>query len=197
MQLIPKLATIAKELIVFQRTPNYVLPGRNYLIDEYHRDEIKVQYANKWEHASGHPFGLAMYSTGKTMDNASETEIKSILDCGWEAGGFHYQFETFDDLFTNQRSNDIASDYLRAKIWAIVKDPAKAELLTPKYAFLSKRPPCGHHVSHHVISCSVNCFAASFMNSRGLCGRINTIACSCTIQTTQELTIFNIVLRNV
>ncbi|GAB7352385.1 hypothetical protein MBLNU459_g2819t1 [Dothideomycetes sp. NU459] len=145
VQIIPKLALVAKQLTVFQRTPNYVLPGRNYSIDEDEAASIKKNYDRTWNSASTHPFGLAMTATGKTVkDMADADKVRQVLDAGWETGGFHFQFETFDDLFTNQESNDIASEYVRQKIKAIVKDPSTADLLTPKYPFLSKRPPCGH-----------------------------------------------------
>lgn len=145
VQIIPKLAHVAKELTVFQRTPNYVLPGRNYAIDEDHATEIKQNYDSTWDCASTHPFGLQMKATGNTIENVTDAnKIKQILDAGWESGGFHFQFETLDDLFTSQESNDIASDYLRKKIHAVVHDPETARILSPKYPFLSKRPPCGH-----------------------------------------------------
>lgn len=145
VQIIPKLAHVAKELTVFQRTPNYVLPGRNYVIDEHQAAEIKQNYDATWNRATSHSSGLAMTPSGKMVKDATDPEtIKQILDSGWESGGFHYQFETLDDLFTSKESNDIASEYLRQKIQAVVKDPETAELLSPKYPFLSKRPPCGH-----------------------------------------------------
>ncbi|KAK9422975.1 putative Cyclohexanone monooxygenase [Seiridium unicorne] len=145
VQIIPKLATVAKTLTVFQRTPNYVLPGRNYVIDEYQAAKIKQTYDATWKHAKTHPFGLAMTSRGnKIEDEVDREEVRHVLDSGWETGGFHFQFETFDDIFTNQMSNDLASDYIRQKIQAIVQDPNTAEILSPKYPFLSKRPPCGH-----------------------------------------------------
>jgi cyclohexanone monooxygenase len=145
VQIIPKLALVAKELTVFQRTPNYVLPGRNYAIDEYEAANIKKSYDDTWNYASTHRYGLAMRASGKTVkDVADANKIRQVLDAGWESGGFHFQFETFDDLFTNQESNDVASEYIRQKIHAIVKDPHVAHLLSPKYPFLSKRPPCGH-----------------------------------------------------
>jgi cyclohexanone monooxygenase len=145
VQIIPKLAHVAKELTVFQRTPNYVLPGRNYTIDEDQATEIKQDYDATWSRASTHPFGLAMSASGKTIKNVADAnEVKQLLDAGWECGGFHFQFETLDDLFSNQESNDIASEYIRQKISAIVQNPDTAKILTPKYPFLSKRPPCGH-----------------------------------------------------
>ncbi|KAM5350793.1 hypothetical protein ACJ41O_007298 [Fusarium nematophilum] len=145
VQIIPKLAPDAQQLTVFQRTPNYVLPGRNYTIDEHQAAEIKLGYDTTWNRAKVHRSGLAMESSGKTIEDVpSADSVRQTLDSGWESGGFHFQFETLDDLFTNPRSNDVASEYLRQKIRAIVKDPDTAEILCPRYPFLSKRPPCGH-----------------------------------------------------
>ncbi|TVY28696.1 Dual-functional monooxygenase/methyltransferase [Lachnellula hyalina] len=145
VQIIPKLAHVAKELTVFQRTPNYVLPGRNYIIDENEAAEIKQDYDATWHRASTHTSGLKMTKPGRTVQSVADPDkIKQIFDAGWETGGFHFQFETFDELFTNQEANNIASAYVRQKISAIVQDPDTARILSPKHPFLSKRPPCGH-----------------------------------------------------
>lgn len=145
VQIIPKVAHVAKELNVFQRTPNYVLPGRNYIIDDDQASEIKQDYNTTWNKANAHPFGLAMTPSGKTVEDTTDTNgLKQVFDAAWETGGFHFQFETLDDLFTNAESNAFASEYLRQKISAIVKDQETAKVLSPQYPFLSKRPPCGH-----------------------------------------------------
>ncbi|KAJ4243998.1 hypothetical protein NW762_014611 [Fusarium torreyae] len=145
VQIIPKIAHSAKRLTVFQRTPNYVLPGRNYDIDEHQASEIREDFENTWNRARSHQSGLAMNSSGKSVGDVPDAEkIRQILDSGWECGGFHFQFETLDDLVTNRESNEIAAEYIRQKIRAIVKDPETAEKLCPNYPFASKRPPCGH-----------------------------------------------------
>ena len=65
---------------------------------------------------------------------------------GWETGGFRFIFESFDDIFIDERSNEVACEFIRNKIRAIVKDPATAELLCPKdYPLTAKRPPLGHY----------------------------------------------------
>ncbi|CAK7238077.1 hypothetical protein SEUCBS140593_010306 [Sporothrix eucalyptigena] len=146
VQIVPKIAATAKELVVFQRTPNFVLPGRNYVIDSDDAAAIRRKYNDTWNLASNHPFGLPMIPTGKALKDlqGDATAIRQMLDKSWEAGGFHMQFETFDDIFTDAESNAVVSEYLRDKIRAVVEDPATADALTPKYPFLSKRPPCGH-----------------------------------------------------
>ena len=136
----------AKEVTVFQRTPNWVLPARNHpLTDEQQRD-IKHRYPEVWQTARNEMFGMDWVdSQAKMMDEPDESEVKRVLDYGWEIGGFRFIFETFADLLTDQRANDIASEFLRGKIRSIVKDKETGELLCPDHAFMAKRPPLGHH----------------------------------------------------
>ena len=90
-------------------------------------------------------FGMDIEDTSAKMMECDDVKIKQILEYGWEIGGFRFIFETFADLLTNQKANDIASEFLRDKIRSIVKDKDTAELLCPDYAFMAKRPPLGHH----------------------------------------------------
>jgi cyclohexanone monooxygenase len=145
VQIIPKVAFVADQVTVFQRSPPYVLPGRNYVIDEGQAAEIKRTFDDTLKVASAHKAGLAMKVSGRTVKGVADADkINQILDAGWECGGFHYQFETFDDLATDAEANEVASEYVRQRIRSIVQDPNTAELLCPKYPFMSKRPPCGH-----------------------------------------------------
>ena len=81
------------------------------------------------EHNSSHPCGRM--NARLTLHNR-------------EVGGFRYIFETFTDLLTSQKANDIASEFVRNKIRAIVKDEETAEALCPDYSLMAKRPPLGH-----------------------------------------------------
>jgi len=62
VHLVPKLAPVAKELTVFQRTPNYVLPGRNHTIDEYQVVDIKKKHDASWAVANSNLAGHAAFS---------------------------------------------------------------------------------------------------------------------------------------
>jgi cation diffusion facilitator CzcD-associated flavoprotein CzcO len=48
-------------------------------------------------------------------------------------------------LIVSQEANDIASDFVREKIRATVKDEETAEKLIPSYPIFAKRPPLGHY----------------------------------------------------
>ena len=145
VQAIPIIAHTAAHLTVFQRTPNYVLPARNCTLTDDERQAIRVNYDAIWRQARQHFFAFAMDTTGRTARDVTPEEHQRILERGWEIGGFRFIFETFDDIFTDDESNRIASEFVRNKIRAIVKDPATAELLCPKdYPLAGKRPPLGH-----------------------------------------------------
>jgi cation diffusion facilitator CzcD-associated flavoprotein CzcO/SAM-dependent methyltransferase len=144
VHLIPKLGHVAKELTVFQRTPNYVLPGRDRSIDEYEAAEIKNNFDSVWEVASQNLAGHAFKPSGRTIKGSEPSEIQRILDGGWEKGGFNFQLETFDDNFMDPESNQVVSEYVRQRIRSIVNDQNTAKLLCPDYPLGSKRPPTGH-----------------------------------------------------
>jgi cyclohexanone monooxygenase len=86
-----------------------------------------------------------MYAAGRTIADVTPEQHQRILERGWETGGFRFIFETFDDIFIDEKSNEVASEFIRNKIRTIVKDPKTAELLCPKdYPLTAKRPPLGH-----------------------------------------------------
>jgi cyclohexanone monooxygenase len=122
-----------------------VLPSRNHPLEQSQRDEIKRTYDQIMAKVRVQPFAFAMDPAGRMYDeNRGPAEVSRILDAAWEAGGFYYLFTAFDDLLVDVRSNELASEYLRNKIRAIVNNPETAEILVPNYPYGGKRPPLGH-----------------------------------------------------
>ncbi|HZZ49885.1 MAG TPA: NAD(P)/FAD-dependent oxidoreductase [Pseudonocardia sp.] len=145
IQAIPVIAEQAAQLTVFQRTPNYVMPAQNHRLTDEQRQQIKDDYPRIWEQARRHVFGFPMDPAGRVYDDVTDQEREKIFEQGWADGGFHYVFETFDDIILDERSNEAAAEFIRAKIRETVIDPATAELLCPKdYPYVAKRPPAGH-----------------------------------------------------
>ena len=145
VQAIPVIAEEAAHLTVFQRTPNFVVPAQNHPLSEEQVAQIKADYPAIWQKAQSHVFGFPMSPAGRLYDDVTDEERQQVFEQGWRDGGFHYVFETFDDILIDQRSNDAASEFIRGKIRETVKDPVTAELLCPKgYPYVAKRPPAGH-----------------------------------------------------
>jgi cyclohexanone monooxygenase len=146
IQLIPIVAEIASKVTVFQRTANYVLPARNYVLHDAQRQAIKANYDAIWEQVRNQRMAMPMNPADRTVADVRPEEHRRILDAGWEEGGFRYFLETFDDIFYDEDSNAVASEFVREKIRTIVDDPDTAELLCPKedHPLGAKRPPLGH-----------------------------------------------------
>lgn len=144
VQILPMVAKRAASVTLFQRTPNYVLPGRNHPLDDNDRAAIRSNYDSIWKQVRSQVFAFPMDSATRTYDDVDDAERRRIFEYGWEQGGFRFLFETFADILVDARTNAAAADFVREKIRAIVKDPAKAELLTPKYPIALKRPPLGN-----------------------------------------------------
>ena len=145
VQIGPVVALSAGELTVFQRTANYVLPARNRPLDEPERVAIKADYDAIWARVREQYYAMDLGMTDRSAREMSHEERQAVLERMWEIGGFRYLFQTFNDLWLDAESNEIAAEFIRNKIRAIVKDPVTAELLCPKnHPLASKRPPCGH-----------------------------------------------------
>jgi cyclohexanone monooxygenase len=59
----------------------------------------------------------------------------------WQRGGLGFS-STFTDLLISKDANDTAADFFRAKIRAIVRDPAVAETLVPRHYPLGTKRLC-------------------------------------------------------
>lgn len=140
IQSIPIMAAQAKELTVFQRTPNFSVPAHNSPLDQEYETKIKSDYAgfrarNK-EMQSG--FGSNLDSNDAPAFSVTDDERLAIYEKRWAHGGLPF-LGAFNDLLIDKAANDTASDFLRDKIKGIVKDPAVAELLCPQTVAGCKR----------------------------------------------------------
>ena len=141
IQAIPVIARQADNLVVLQRTPNFSVPARNApLADVFH--QTFTQNIDLWRQKMqvsrhGHPW----VAPPRNLYETPEDERNAILEAGWQAGGLGFR-ESFCDVLLDSRSNDIMSDFIRAKIRDIVDDPVTAEMLVPyDHPFGTKRPP--------------------------------------------------------
>jgi cation diffusion facilitator CzcD-associated flavoprotein CzcO len=145
IQAVPVIAEQAAHLTVFQRTANYSIPARNGPESVESRQAIKDDYAEirrvQRESTNGHPFVI---SSRSALDPADD-ERRAIYEAAWERGGLRFR-ASFSDLLSDRAANDTASDFIRAKIREVVRDPEVAERLTPRdHGFATKRPPIDTH----------------------------------------------------
>jgi cyclohexanone monooxygenase len=142
IQSVPVIARQAKKLTVFQRTPSYSVPaGNRPLTDEesaaLKRDIRKIRETCRWA-TIGQPYDFL----DKGVLEVSEDERRKQFEADWAKGGFEWMFGSFKDLLFDPQANEIAAEFVRAKIRAIVKDPETARKLMPQgYPIGTKRLP--------------------------------------------------------
>jgi cyclohexanone monooxygenase len=146
IQMLPHLAEDAAHVTVFQRTPNYVVPAQNRELSQPERDDFRSRYREIAARIRQHPFAMPFTSRGPSALAVDESTRAEIYQEAWDKGGFHFLFESFDDLQLDEAANETACEFIRAKIREIVRDPGTAELLCPRgYPYGAKRPPAGTH----------------------------------------------------
>ena len=142
VQAVPEIAKQAAHVYVFQRTPNYDIPGRNKPLQADYAARVKADYPGLWQKARLSGFGLPYEVEQRSAVDFTPEERQPIFEAAWAKGGFYMGLETFSDYLVSKESNDTVSEFIRDKIRAMVKDPAVGELLAPKdHPFFTKRPP--------------------------------------------------------
>ena len=141
IQSIPIIAAQAKQLTVFQRTPNFSIPAGNgpvapERLAPLQADRAAYRQAAKWSRA-----GVPSEPT-QIYGRYSPPEVhRERFEAAWQTGELIPILGVFADQILFPDSNAIVAEKVREKIRATVKDPQTAELLCPKdHAFGTKRP---------------------------------------------------------
>ena len=141
IQSIPLIAQQAKELVVFQRTPNFSMPAGNGPIADDKRAALEKDRAAYHQEARMSMAGVPVQEPLEGVQQLSEEERQRRFDIAWNRGELLAPGEAFNDLLVNAESNEIFCEMVRDKIRSVVDDPATAELLCPRdYPFQTKRP---------------------------------------------------------
>jgi cyclohexanone monooxygenase len=140
IQSIPVIASQARHVYVFQRTPNFSVPAHNAPIDE--------QVVAEWQAKREENRAAQRMSQGgftyhapreRLVSEAPPEEHRAEFEARWARGGFA-MLGAFADVAIDADANKVAADFVAEKIRAIVKDKATAEKLVPKsYPFGTKR----------------------------------------------------------
>ena len=139
VQSIPVIAEDAASLTVFQRTANYSIPAHNRPLESEEVLEIKQNYSDIRARAKKNRAGIAGMEVGteKAMDVDEEVR-KSEYQRRWENEGTGFT-AAYIDIGTDLMANETAASFVKEKIKEVVKDPIKAELLSPTNTIGCKR----------------------------------------------------------
>ncbi|WP_123630812.1 flavin-containing monooxygenase [Salinisphaera orenii] len=144
VQVIPLIAKEADHLTVFQRTPAWAAPLQNKPLTEKDNEEIKENYSalrnQAWNSFGGVPFPNARASA---LAESQAQRAEHYESC-WQEGGFSLWLGSYQDILFDEKANETAAEFVRAKIRERVEDPSIAEKLCPPedVYYGAKRQPC-------------------------------------------------------
>lgn len=131
IQLIPSIAQAAKEVVVFQRTPNFAVPGRNRPLRV---DEITARRAHAREYRERQRRSrvgtVVKEPIGEALAVPEDQRLAEMQE-RWDTGGSPLFTACFADTMTDLRANHVVQDFVRSKIHHAVTDPDVAERLCP------------------------------------------------------------------
>lgn len=138
IQSIPIIAKQAQHLTVFQRTANFSVPAHNRPQDPNEEAEIKANYRAFRELGRAQPIAWDTAGNERLAEEHTPEELRAECERRWNMGGLYF-YGTFADLLVGQQANDIVAEFVRSKIRERVKDPKKADILSPDSVFGCKR----------------------------------------------------------
>ncbi|NLY63955.1 MAG: NAD(P)/FAD-dependent oxidoreductase [Alcaligenaceae bacterium] len=143
VQVAQEAALNAKQVTVFQRSPNYALPMHQQQLSPEDNRRLRKDMPKAFE-ARGKCFGGFDFDfIPKNAVELSKEERDEGYEALWNAGGFLFWLGNYQDTIFSEESNHYAYQFWRDKVHARVKDPAVAEKLAPAkapYPFATKRP---------------------------------------------------------
>ena len=129
--MITAIAKEVKQLVCFQRTPQYSVPSGDGPVSQDYRESINARYDEIWEQVRNSTVAFGFEESNVPTFSVSPEERERIFEAAWQKGnGFRFMFWSFNDLTTNEAANEEACKFIRKKIRETVKDPEKGEKAT-------------------------------------------------------------------
>ncbi len=130
IQSIPAIAAQAAKVVVFQRTPNFSIPAWNRHLPQDEQQTWKADYPALRKKAKTTRSGILYDYSPYASADVSPEERQREYERRWAKGGANYT-HAFNDIYSNQKANDEAAEFVRNKIRSTVTNPAVAALLAP------------------------------------------------------------------
>ena len=142
VQVIQEVAKTAGSLTVFQRRPNWCTPLGNGPISAEEQAKIKASYPEIFAKCKTSFASMVHDADPRSALEVSAEEREALFEKLYPGPGFSLWLGAFGDILTNQKANDLISDFVARKIRQRVKDSKIAEKLIPKdHGFGTRRVP--------------------------------------------------------
>lgn len=142
VQVIQEVAKTAGSLTVFQRRPNWCTPLGNGPVSPEEQAKIKASYPEVFAKCKTSFASMVHDADPRSALEVSAEEREALFEKLYPGPGFSLWLGAFGDILTNQKANDLISEFVAKKIRQRVKDPKIAEKLIPRdHGFGTRRVP--------------------------------------------------------
>ncbi len=142
VQVIQEMSKVAKDLYVFQRSPNWCCPLGNAPVSQEEMDGIKANYEQLNDFCnttmSGFPHKWIDRDTLDVPADEREAKYEEL----YKGPGFSLWLGNYRDYLENPDANAVVTEFVKKKIRQRVNDPVIAEKLTPRdHGYGTRRVP--------------------------------------------------------
>ncbi|MFI1919947.1 flavin-containing monooxygenase [Nocardia sp. NPDC020380] len=130
IQVSPIIAREARELTVFQRSPNFSVPVPNRPWTEADQQEIRATYRQRREKSYYAPAATPHAGLQTKAVELSAAEREEAMEDRWNGGGVLFN-KVFPDQNSDLTANEFVRDFAVAKIRAKIDDQTVADDLIP------------------------------------------------------------------
>ncbi len=142
VQVIHEVAKTAGRLTVFQLQPNFCAPLHNSVIDERTQREIHASYPEIFDKCRASHGAFIHQADPRSALEVSAEEREALWEKLYSEPGFGIWMGNFNDIFVNEESNALMTEFIIRKIRERVSDLEIAEKLVPKdHGFGTRRVP--------------------------------------------------------
>jgi cation diffusion facilitator CzcD-associated flavoprotein CzcO len=142
VQLIPVVAEVAAELVVFQRRPNWCAPLHNRPITPEEMAAIRASYDEIFARCARSPGGFLHGPDRRPFAEVPPEERQAFWERLYASPGFEKWIGNFREVLMDEEANAEFSAFVAGKIRERVHDPAVAEKRIPKdHGFGVQRVP--------------------------------------------------------
>ncbi len=146
VQAIQEIAKSARQLIVFQRRPNWCTPLHNRPIPKDEMERIRAGYPELFQLCRETAACFIHTVDPRGTFEVTDEERLAFWEELYAGQGFGIWQGNFRDMLTDREANRLMSEFVAGKIRERVKDPKVAELLIPKdHGFGTRRVPQETH----------------------------------------------------
>jgi cation diffusion facilitator CzcD-associated flavoprotein CzcO len=131
-----------KSLSVFQRTPNWSAPLRNFEVTPEQMDIYRAEYDAVFKTCAETSTCFMHQADPRKSSEVTDEERLALWEKMYNAPGFGKWLGVFSDTYTDRQANELYSKYMAEKIRQRVHDPETADSLIPKnHGFGTRRVP--------------------------------------------------------